>query len=110
MGSLLASQWDVVVVGSGAAGLMTCLELPADLRVLLLSKQANPRSASRWAQGGIAAVTRPEDSPESHIADTLKAALEMLLSSQARRFVLSLSRPLIPTPIIRPRSFLHENL
>jgi L-aspartate oxidase len=75
MGSLLASHWDVVVVGSGAAGLMTCLELPHDLRVLLLSKQVNPRSASRWAQGGIAAVTRPEDSPSSHVADTLRAGV-----------------------------------
>jgi L-aspartate oxidase len=73
MGSLLASPWDVVVVGSGAAGLMTCLELPKGLRVLLLSKQLNPRSASRWAQGGIAAVTRPEDSAHSHIADTIRA-------------------------------------
>jgi L-aspartate oxidase len=73
MASLLASQWDVVVVGCGAAGLMTCLELPKHLRVLLLSKQLNPRSASRWAQGGIAAVTRPEDSADSHIADTLRA-------------------------------------
>jgi L-aspartate oxidase len=63
----------VVVVGSGAAGLMTCLELPAGLRVLLLSKQRNPRSASRWAQGGIAAVTRAEDSFASHVADTLRA-------------------------------------
>ena len=73
MAPLLAAQWDVVVVGSGAAGLMTCLELPKHLRVLLLSKQANPRSASRWAQGGIAAVTSAEDSFASHIADTLKA-------------------------------------
>ena len=73
MAPLLAAQWDVVVVGSGAAGLMTCLELPRNLRVLLLSKQLNPRSASRWAQGGIAAVTRSEDSFDSHIADTLKA-------------------------------------
>ncbi|MEB3304455.1 MAG: L-aspartate oxidase [Cyanobacteriota bacterium] len=73
MAPLLAAHWDVVVVGSGAAGLMSCLELPSDLRVLLLSKQLNPRSASRWAQGGIAAVTRLEDSFESHIADTLKA-------------------------------------
>ncbi|MFN9645412.1 MAG: L-aspartate oxidase [Cyanobacteriota bacterium] len=73
MASLLAPQWDVVVVGSGAAGLMTCLELPQHLRVLLLSKQLNPRSASRWAQGGIAAVTRPEDSADSHIEDTLRA-------------------------------------
>jgi len=69
--------WDVVVVGSGAAGLMACLELPCQLRVLLLSKDSDPssrpRSASRWAQGGIAAVTRPDDSFASHVGDTLKA-------------------------------------
>jgi L-aspartate oxidase len=69
----MASHWDVVVVGSGAAGLMTCLELPPGLRVLLLSKSSSPPSASRWAQGGIAAVTGAEDSFASHIADTLKA-------------------------------------
>jgi L-aspartate oxidase len=85
---LPAGPWDVVVVGSGAAGLMSCLELPADLRVLLLSKSATPRSASRWAQGGIAAVTRPEDSFASHVQDTLQAgaglcepeAVQMLVS------------------------------
>ncbi len=69
----LAPSWDVVVVGGGAAGLMACLELPADLRVLLLSKERGPRTASRWAQGGIAAVTRAEDSLESHRDDTLRA-------------------------------------
>ncbi len=69
----MASHWDVVVVGSGAAGLMTCLELPSDLRVLLLSKSSSPPSASRWAQGGIAAVTGADDSFDSHIADTLRA-------------------------------------
>jgi len=71
--SELAGQWDVVVVGSGAAGLMSCLELPSGLKVLLLSKQDGPPSASRWAQGGIAAVTRAEDSFESHVQDTLRA-------------------------------------
>ncbi|MCT0210948.1 MAG: L-aspartate oxidase [Cyanobium sp.] len=69
----MATTWDVVVVGGGAAGLMACLELPSELRVLLLSKERGPRSASRWAQGGIAAVTRPEDSFASHREDTLKA-------------------------------------
>ena len=83
----LPALWDVVVVGSGAAGLMTCLALPAELRVLLLSKNSEPPSASRWAQGGIAAVTGSEDSFQSHIDDTLRAgaglcdreAVEMLV-------------------------------
>jgi L-aspartate oxidase len=70
----LPRQWDVIVVGGGAAGLMAALELPEGLRVLLLNKDGSaPRSASRWAQGGIAAVTRPEDSFDSHVQDTLRA-------------------------------------
>ncbi len=68
-----SKTWDVVVIGAGAAGLMTCLELPSDLNVLLLNRNTSRRSSSRWAQGGIAAVTRPEDSLDSHAEDTLKA-------------------------------------
>ena len=66
-------HWDVIVIGGGAAGLMACLELPSQLRVLLLSKDSGPPSASRWAQGGIAAVTAPDDSFSSHAQDTLLA-------------------------------------
>ena len=65
--------WDVVVVGAGAAGLMTCLELPEGLSVLLLNRNTSRRSSSRWAQGGIASVTRPDDSASSHAHDTLEA-------------------------------------
>lgn len=43
------------------------------MRVLLISKDGSPRSASRWAQGGIAAVTLAEDSFSSHADDTLRA-------------------------------------
>ena len=65
--------WDVVVVGAGAAGLMTCLELPEGLNVLLLNRNTSRRSSSRWAQGGIASVTRPNDSAASHASDTIEA-------------------------------------
>jgi L-aspartate oxidase len=63
----------VVVIGAGAAGLMTCLDLPPELKVLLLNRNTGQRSSSRWAQGGIAAVTRPEDSADSHAEDTVLA-------------------------------------
>ena len=80
--------WDVVVIGAGAAGLMTCLELPSHLKILLLNRNTSRRSASSWAQGGIASVTRKEDSFQSHIEDTLSAgsglcdldAVEMLVN------------------------------
>ena len=68
-----SGPWDVVVVGAGAAGLMTCLDLPAGLSILLLNRNTGRRSSSRWAQGGIAAVTRQEDTAQSHAEDTLRA-------------------------------------
>ena len=68
-----SGPWDVVVIGAGAAGLMTCLDLPAELKVLLLNRNTGRRSSSRWAQGGIAAVTRKEDSADSHAEDTVLA-------------------------------------
>ena len=45
--------WDVVVIGAGAAGLMTCLDMPAGLSVLLLNRNTGLRSSSRWAQGAL---------------------------------------------------------
>ena len=85
--SISINQWDVIVIGAGAAGLMTCLELPESLNVLLLNRNTSKRSSSRWAQGGIASVVRPEDSFELHVEDTLNAgdglcdlaAVEMLV-------------------------------
>ena len=68
-----SGPWDVVVIGAGAAGLMTCLDLPQEFKVLLLNRNTGRRSSSRWAQGGIAAVTRKEDSADSHAEDTVLA-------------------------------------
>lgn len=65
--------WDAVIVGAGAAGLYTALCLPAEWKVLLLTKEALNLSASGWAQGGIAAAIAPGDSSTLHVADTLRA-------------------------------------
>ncbi len=67
------NKFDVLVVGAGAAGLYTALCLPKSLRVGLITKETISLSASDWAQGGIAAAVSPEDSPQLHIEDTLKA-------------------------------------
>lgn len=79
--------WDVVVIGAGAAGLMSCLELPAELKVLLLNRNTSRHSSSRWAQGGIAAVTRPEDSAASHAADTINAGANLCDGEAVRQLV-----------------------
>ncbi|MEB3218275.1 MAG: L-aspartate oxidase [Nostocales cyanobacterium 94392] len=69
----LHNQFDVLVVGAGAAGLYTALCLPEDLQVGLITKDTISLSASEWAQGGIAAAVSPEDSPQLHVEDTIAA-------------------------------------
>lgn len=65
---------DVIVVGSGAAGLTAALNLAAGgLRVLMLSKAGIDAGSTAWAQGGIAAVLDAGDTFESHIEDTMVA-------------------------------------
>ena len=69
-------QADVVVVGSGIAGLSTSLKLSkAGRRVLLVTKTYLDAGSTRWAQGGIAAALHPEDSPAEHLQDTLVAGV-----------------------------------
>lgn len=66
-------QTDVVVVGAGIAGLYTALQVSEFANVVLISKKGLDDSNTRWAQGGIAAVTAKSDSPELHRQDTLIA-------------------------------------
>ena len=67
------STFDVLVIGSGLAGLTLALQLDKKLRVALISKSTLQGGASWLAQGGIAAVFDKEDSADAHIGDTLKA-------------------------------------
>jgi L-aspartate oxidase len=67
---------DVVVVGSGVAGLSTALRArQTGLRVLLVTKALLDAGSTRWAQGGIAAALAVTDSPAAHLTDTLVAGV-----------------------------------
>ncbi|PSJ41613.1 L-aspartate oxidase [Allosphingosinicella deserti] len=68
-----AHDYDVLVIGSGAAGLSAALSLAPHLRVAVLAKAAISAGSTAWAQGGIAAVLEPGDTFESHIEDTIVA-------------------------------------
>lgn len=68
-----AQNYDVVIIGSGAAGLTAALNLADRARVVVLSKGALSAGSTAWAQGGIAAVLERGDTFESHIDDTMVA-------------------------------------
>src|SRR5262245_28030284 len=85
---------DVVVIGSGVAGLTAALHLrEAGLHVTVVTKVNIDDGSTRWAQGGIAAVLDPYDSPADHAADTLvagvglcdEAAVEVLVNEGPTR-------------------------
>jgi len=68
------TEADVIVIGSGIAGLTAALELRTRVpRVLLVTKTVLASGSTVWAQGGIAAALDPSDSPAAHLADTLTA-------------------------------------
>jgi L-aspartate oxidase len=71
-----AETTDVVVVGSGVAGLTAALHLrEAGLHVTVVTKVNIDDGSTRWAQGGIAAVLDPFDTPAAHAADTMVAGV-----------------------------------
>jgi L-aspartate oxidase len=78
---------DVLVVGSGVAGLSLSLALAGRRGVLLATKGVLADAATRLAQGGIAAVLGPPDSPDEHLADTLAAGAGLCDPAAARVLV-----------------------
>lgn len=64
---------DILVIGTGAAGLTLALSLPEHLNICLVSKGKLGWGSTAWAQGGVAGVLDKVDSVEDHVADTLKA-------------------------------------
>lgn len=76
---------DVVVVGSGIAGLATAMHARrAGYKVLLVTKSKIDEGSTRWAQGGIAAALAEEDSPSEHLKDTLVAGAGLCDESAVR--------------------------
>lgn len=80
-------DFDIVVIGSGAAGLSVALQVASFARVAVLSKGTLAQGATYWAQGGIAAVLDESDSIEAHIADTLDAGAGLCHPDMVRHIV-----------------------
>lgn len=92
-------EYDIVVIGSGIAGLHYAIRCSEFARVLILTKGTIGESNTMYAQGGIAAVFDKEDTIESHVADTLRAgdglcnrAAVELLATHAKSAILELER------------------
>ncbi|MFJ2111139.1 MULTISPECIES: L-aspartate oxidase [unclassified Streptomyces] len=79
---------DVVVVGSGVAGLTAALRCTAaGLRTVVVTKARLDDGSTRWAQGGIAAALGEGDTPEQHLADTLVAGAGLCDEEAVRTLV-----------------------
>ncbi len=88
------NKFDVLIIGSGAAGLMTALNLNKKLRILIIAKKSLLDASSYYAQGGISAVLDNDDSNELHINDTLRVA-QGLGDKKAISFMVANSKNII---------------
>ncbi|QGX41273.1 L-aspartate oxidase [Permianibacter aggregans] len=89
-----AKQFDVLVIGSGAAGLSVALRLAHHGSVAVLSKATLSEGSTFYAQGGIAAVLDQTDTVDAHVQDTLVAGAG-LCEEPAVRFTVERSRSAI---------------
>ncbi len=99
---------DVLVIGSGAAGLTLAQDLSTHAQVMVLSKNAVNEGSTWFAQGGIAAVLDDQDSVDAHVADTLAAGAG-LCHEDAVRFTVERGREAIRWLIEQGVNFTREN-
>ena len=78
---------DVLVIGSGIAGLTFALKVAPSASVLLITKKEKAEAATNYARGGIAAVLGEDDDPELHIADSLEAGAGLCHQEVVERLV-----------------------
>ena len=90
----MPDSFEILIVGSGLAGLTTALHLADQRRVGIITKRRLLDGASDWAQGGIAAVLAADDSIEAHVQDTLIAGAG-LCDAEVTRHVVSQGREAI---------------
>jgi L-aspartate oxidase len=76
-----------VIIGGGAAGLMTALQLAPEPVLLLSKAPLGAEASSLWAQGGLAAAMGDDDAPALHLADTIAAGAGLCDEAVARRIV-----------------------
>ena len=90
----MAYRFDVLIIGSGLAGLTLALHLAEKRKVGLVTKKQLLDGASNWAQGGIAAVLAGDDTADSHIRDTQVAGAG-LCDEAITRYVIERGRDCI---------------
>lgn len=101
-------QFDVLIIGSGLAGLTVALKVASEKKVCLVSKRKINDNSSSWAQGGIAAVLTGDDSIEAHIQDTLIAGAG-LCDQEVTRQVASHARETVEWLIAQGVPFTRED-
>lgn len=102
-------QFDLLIIGSGTAGLTLALQLADNIRIAVISKDQLEEGASLYAQGGISVVLDKTDSIQSHIDDTLRAGAG-LCDEKAARYTVEHARESIEWLIDQGVSFTRDGV
>lgn len=102
-------NYDVLIIGSGSAGLTLALHLAPEAQVAILSKRALEEGASLYAQGGISVVLDKNDSTQAHIEDTLQVGANLCHEATVR-FTVEQARGAIDWLIRQGISFTRDGI